>query len=149
MRVFAISPYGSRAYASLASGTHPLRRKVLVGTNPAGADLLTNVAVGMGFFQSPDQRLEEFELQREGADADCTGPQSTVPEDTFMAYASGQTPKVGDHVKDSGGRRGVTIAVKLNYPTMPGDDVISVEWQDGGAALTMAAASEFHLISRT
>jgi hypothetical protein len=65
-----------------------------------------------------------------------------------MAYESGETPKVGDHVRQAGGRTGTVTDVQLEQGHLRGEDQISVKWDDGGVGVGMALAREFTLMPR-
>ena len=65
-----------------------------------------------------------------------------------MPYASNETPMAGDHVRTATGRTGVVTHVQLNYPSMPGHDAVSIEWDDRGIGIGVAAADEFYLVGR-
>jgi uncharacterized protein (TIGR00369 family) len=62
-----------------------------------------------------------------------------------MPYTSGETPEVGDHVKNKWEQPGTVIAV---YAAQDGDEQVSIRWDDGGDDLPLASAAEFALLSR-
>jgi hypothetical protein len=63
-----------------------------------------------------------------------------------MAYASGETPEVGDYVKNQWEQPGTVTAV---HAAKGGHEQVSIRWDDGGVDLPSAAASEFTLLSRS
>jgi uncharacterized protein (TIGR00369 family) len=63
-----------------------------------------------------------------------------------MPYTSGETPKVGDYVKNQWEQPGTVIAV---HATKGGHEQVSIRWDDGGVDLPSASASEFTLLSRS
>jgi len=63
-----------------------------------------------------------------------------------MPYTSGETPEVGDHVKNKWEQPGTVIAV---YAAQDGDEQVSIRWDDGGDDLPLASAAEFALLSRS
>lgn len=65
-----------------------------------------------------------------------------------MPYASGEEPKVGDHVKTAAGHTGVITHVQLDYPSMPGHNAVSVKWDDGGVGVGISVAAEYYLVRR-
>lgn len=66
-----------------------------------------------------------------------------------MPYQSGEIPEVGDHVKHvSTGRHGVVKHVQLNSHQR-GEDLVSVEWHDGGVGVGLAYAMEFIFAPQT
>jgi len=62
-----------------------------------------------------------------------------------MPYASGETPAVGDYVKNKWEQPGTVLEVQL---TPEGKTLISVRWDDGGSDLPLTVATEFTLISK-
>ena len=64
-----------------------------------------------------------------------------------MPYASGEVPIVGDYIKNRWEQPGTVLEVCLAGGNFLHDH-ISVRWDDGGAALPLAPAVEFTLISR-
>ena len=68
---------------------------------------------------------------------------SSYPEGT-MPYATGETPEVGDYVKNKYEQPGTVTKVQVVH----GEDRIRVMWDDGGIELPFASATEFTLISR-
>ncbi len=62
-----------------------------------------------------------------------------------MPYAAGETPKVGDYVKNKWGQRGTVTAV---HSAQVGQDHIDITWDDGGINLFSASATDYALISR-
>jgi len=63
-----------------------------------------------------------------------------------MPYASGETPEVGDYVKNRFEQPGTVIAVQ----TLQSDHAqVSIRWDDGGVDLPLTAAIEFTLLSRS
>lgn len=62
-----------------------------------------------------------------------------------MSYATGETPAVGDYVKNQWEQPGTVTRV---HATQDGQERISVRWDDGGVDLPLAFAEEFTLISR-
>jgi uncharacterized protein (TIGR00369 family) len=66
--------------------------------------------------------------------------------EAIMPYASGETPEVGDHVKNKWEQPGTVIAV---YAAQEGDEQVSIRWDDGGDDLPLASPAEFALLSRS
>ena len=62
-----------------------------------------------------------------------------------MPYASGETPVVGDYVKNKWEQPGTVTRV---HETRDGHEDISVRWDDGGTDLLLAPAKDFTLVSR-
>jgi hypothetical protein len=62
-----------------------------------------------------------------------------------MPYAGGETPKVGDYVKNKWKQPGTVTAV---HAAQVGQDHIDIRWDDGGINLLFASATEYTLISR-
>jgi hypothetical protein len=62
-----------------------------------------------------------------------------------MPYASGETPEVGDYVKNRWEQPGTVIAVHVAQGV---HEQVSIRWDDGGADLPSTSAAEFILISR-
>jgi hypothetical protein len=62
-----------------------------------------------------------------------------------MPYATGQTPEVGDYVKNQWEQPGTVIRVSM---TSTEDELVSIRWDDGGRNLLPTPATEFTLISR-
>ncbi len=66
-----------------------------------------------------------------------------------MPYQSGETPMMGDHVRHRSGSLGVVKHVDLHPGNMPpGNEQVSVEWDDGGVGLSASLAAEYTLVSR-
>lgn len=63
-----------------------------------------------------------------------------------MPYASGESPKVGDYVKNQWEQPGTVTRV---HSTQDGNERISIRWDDGGVDLPLAFAEEFTLVSRS
>ena len=63
-----------------------------------------------------------------------------------MPYVGGETPEVGDYVKNQWEQPGAVTRV---HAAQDGQERISVKWDDGGIDLPFASAEEFTLISRT
>jgi hypothetical protein len=61
-----------------------------------------------------------------------------------MPYASGETPVIGDYVKNKWEQPGTVTRV---HEARDGREDISVRWDDGGTD-ALAPANEFTLISR-
>lgn len=62
-----------------------------------------------------------------------------------MPYASGETPEIGDYVKNKWEQPGTVIAI---HPAQSGQEQISIRWDDGGVDLPSTSAIEFTLLSR-
>jgi hypothetical protein len=62
-----------------------------------------------------------------------------------MPYATGEAPKVGDHVKNQWEHPGTVTRV---HPARDEQERICVMWNDGGVSLLFSPASEYNLISR-
>ena len=65
-----------------------------------------------------------------------------------MPYASGETPKVGDYVKNKWEQPGTVREVHHVDGDLRHQDELTVRWDDGGAELVMGPAVDFTLISR-
>lgn len=63
-----------------------------------------------------------------------------------MPYTSGETPEMGDHVKNKWEQPGTVIAVHVERG---GREQVSVRWDDGGVDLPLTSAAEFTLLSRS
>ena len=63
-----------------------------------------------------------------------------------MPYTSGETPEVGDYVKNKWEQPGTVTAV---HTAMGGHEQVSIRWDDGGVDLPLTAAAEFTLVSRS
>lgn len=63
-----------------------------------------------------------------------------------MPYGGGETPAVGDYVKNQWEQPGMVTRV---HAAQDGQERINVRWDDGGIELPVASAGEFTLISRT
>jgi hypothetical protein len=62
-----------------------------------------------------------------------------------MPYAGGETPKLGDYVKNEYEQLGTVIGL---YSAQGEKDQISVRWDDGAVEAPLAFAEVFMLISR-
>jgi hypothetical protein len=62
-----------------------------------------------------------------------------------MPYVGGETPKLGDYVKNEYEQPGTVIRL---HSAQDGKDQISVRWDDGAVEAPMACAEGFTLISR-
>lgn len=62
-----------------------------------------------------------------------------------MPYASGETPAVGDYVKNKWEQPGTVVDVKR---TPEGDDYVSIRWDDSGHNSPLTPARGFILNSR-
>ena len=62
-----------------------------------------------------------------------------------MPYATGETPAVGDYIKNQWEQPGTVTRV---HAAQDEQERISVRWDDGGVDLPLALAEEFTLISR-
>ena len=62
-----------------------------------------------------------------------------------MPYTSGETPEVGDYVKNQWEQPGTVTAI---HAAKGGYEQISIRWDDGGVDLPSGSASEFTLLSR-
>jgi hypothetical protein len=63
----------------------------------------------------------------------------------IMPYATGETPEVGDYVKNQWEQLGTVTRV---HATQGARERINVRWDDGGFDLPLAFAEEFTLLSR-
>ena len=63
-----------------------------------------------------------------------------------MPYTSGETPEVGDYVKNQWEQPGTVTAV---HAAKGDHEQVSIRWDDGGVDLPSASASEFTLLSRS
>jgi hypothetical protein len=62
-----------------------------------------------------------------------------------MPYVGGETPKLGDYVKNQYEQPGTVIRL---HSAQDGKDYISVRWDDGAVEAPLASAEGFALISR-
>jgi hypothetical protein len=62
-----------------------------------------------------------------------------------MPYAGGETPEIGDLVKNQWAQPGTVTGVRAGQD---GLERINVRWHDGGFELPLAFAEEFTLLSR-
>ena len=62
-----------------------------------------------------------------------------------MPYTNGETPEVGDYVKNKWEQPGTVTAV---HAAMSGYEQVSIRWDDGGVDLPSTSAAEFTLLSR-
>jgi len=62
-----------------------------------------------------------------------------------MPYASGETPEVGDYVKNKWEQPGTVTAVNV---ASEGQELVSIRWDDGGVDQPLITAAEFSLLSR-
>lgn len=62
-----------------------------------------------------------------------------------MPYTTGETPALGDYVKNQWEQPGTVTRV---HAAKDGQEEISIRWDDGGRDLPLAPATEFTLISR-
>jgi hypothetical protein len=63
-----------------------------------------------------------------------------------MPYASGESPEMGDYVKNKWEQPGTVTSVHAPFD---GHEHVNIKWDDGGVELTSAPATEFTLLSRT
>jgi uncharacterized protein (TIGR00369 family) len=63
-----------------------------------------------------------------------------------MPYTGGETPEVGDHVKNQWEQPGTVTAVHV---AQDDQERISIRWDDGGVDLPSTSAAEFTLLSRS
>jgi hypothetical protein len=63
-----------------------------------------------------------------------------------MSYIGGEEPRKGDHVKrENSGRTGLITWVQLSYPSTPGHDAVSVNFDDGAVRHYLKRASRCDL----
>ena len=62
-----------------------------------------------------------------------------------MPYATGETPKVGDYVKDQWEQPGTVTRV---HAAQDEQERICIMWNDGGTSFLFSSAFEYTLISR-
>ena len=62
-----------------------------------------------------------------------------------VPYASGETPVLGDYVKNDLEQSGTVTRLRMASSR---DDFVSIRWDDGGPDLPLTPAREFVLISR-
>ena len=65
-----------------------------------------------------------------------------------MPYATGETPAIGDYVKNKFEQPGTVIEIGLSLMAMGTGEAVSIRWDDGGCDSPPTPASEFSLISR-
>ena len=61
-----------------------------------------------------------------------------------MPYADGETPVLGDYVKNDLEQPGTVTRLRT---ASNGDDLVSIRWDDGGVDSSLTPAKEFTLIS--
>jgi uncharacterized protein (TIGR00369 family) len=66
--------------------------------------------------------------------------------EVIMPYTSGETPEVGDYVKNQWEQPGTVTAV---HAAQNGLEEVSIRWDDGGVDLPSTSASDFTLLSRS
>jgi hypothetical protein len=62
-----------------------------------------------------------------------------------MPYAGGETPEVGDYVKNKWEPPGTVTSVHI---ARGGYELVSIRWDDRGIDLPSTSATEFTLLSR-
>ena len=62
-----------------------------------------------------------------------------------VPYANGETPVVGDYVKNDLEQPGTVTRLRM---ASSGDDFVSIRWDDGGPDSPLTPAKDFTLISR-
>ena len=62
-----------------------------------------------------------------------------------MPYLSGETPTVGDYVKNEYDQPGMVTRIHLAHD---GQEYINVKWNYGGVSVLSASAAEFTLLFR-
>ena len=62
-----------------------------------------------------------------------------------MPYVGGETPVVGDYVKNQWEQPGTVTRV---HAAQDGQERINIRWDDGGVDLPSISAAEFTLLSR-
>jgi len=62
-----------------------------------------------------------------------------------MPSASGETPEVGDYVKNRWEQPGTVAEVNV---ASAGHELVSIRWDDGGVDHPLTTAAEFSLLSR-
>jgi hypothetical protein len=62
-----------------------------------------------------------------------------------MPYANGETPVLGDYVKNDLEKAGTVTRLRM---ASNGDDFVTIRWDDGGVDSRLTPAKEFTLISR-
>jgi hypothetical protein len=62
-----------------------------------------------------------------------------------MPYASGETPKVGDYVKNQWEQPGTVARV---HAAQDEQERVCIMWKDGGICLLFSPASEYSLVFR-
>jgi hypothetical protein len=65
-----------------------------------------------------------------------------------VPYATGETPSLGDYVKNKLEQTGTVFEVRLPPMSVGGGELVSIKWDDGGRVLSLTPASQFSLISR-
>jgi len=74
---------------------------------------------------------------------DCCGPD--LSSEVTMPYATGETPEIGDYIKNQWEQPGTVTRVHFAQDE---EERICVRWDDGGAELLLSPASEYSLVSR-
>ena len=73
------------------------------------------------------------------------GLKISLPAEAMMPYADGETPVLGDYVKNDLEEPGTVTRLRM---ASNGDDFVSIRWDDGGVDSPLTPAKEFTLISR-
>jgi hypothetical protein len=66
----------------------------------------------------------------------------------IVPYATGETPVLGDYVKNKFEQPGTVVEISTPPMSVGGEELVSVKWDDGGRDLSLTPAAEFLLISR-
>jgi hypothetical protein len=64
-----------------------------------------------------------------------------------MPYLAGETPELNDRVQHVGGQIGTVYHIDPNRASIPGDEIVGVNFADG-TSVGSSRASEYSLISR-
>jgi len=69
----------------------------------------------------------------------------TFSLEVTMPYATGETPEIGDYIKNHWEQPGT---VKRVHSAHDEEERICISWDDGGVELLFSPASEYTLVSR-
>lgn len=65
-----------------------------------------------------------------------------------MPYATGETPAIGDYVRNKFEQPGTVLEIFSPHVYVSDEESVSVRWDDGGCDSAMIPATDFSLISR-
>jgi hypothetical protein len=71
----------------------------------------------------------------------CSGLKTSLLAEATMPYADGETPVLGDYVKNDLEERGTVTRLRM---ASNGDDFFSIKWDDGGPDSPLTPARNSH-----